>query len=504
MALTCTLALAGCHLIFPFNVEPPPADAAPLDLVQDAPPELDGAADAPPESDGGSTVPAPEVLWASQSTGASSHQCLAQDVVADAAGNTYVVGRFSGTVDFGSTKLTNVGGAKGTDAFMAGYDANGTNLWASRLDSAGGADLDGATGVTLAPNGDVLVTGFVSGGVSFGTTKLPTYGDKDAFVARLSTGGTLKWIARIGGVGEDKGLDVVVTGAGKVHVVGSSTGSIVATTKTGTKNATGFGDSDCFMATLDTSGNTTELVVFGGSGPDRFGAAAVDSNGALLVAGEYTGQLVIGSGKTNIYGDRDLLVARYKATSPSLVVSMGGVGTDRANGLALAALNTIYLAGSLSGEANLGSGTMGQVGKNNGYLVKRQSNGMNGWARVTETDKNAVFQSLALDSKGRPCVTGSFRSAVTLAGNTRSAMGLMDILVAGYGTGGDLHWMESYGGAEIDVGWGVAADDKGHVYVTGQFQQSVAFGTQPPLTAVGGGSADMFLIKLKPPASGAP
>jgi hypothetical protein len=320
------------------------------------------------------------------------------------------------------------------------------------------------------------------------------YAKKDAFVARLSGGGTPQWIARIGGAEDDMGEEVVVTDAGKVHVVGSSTGPIAS----GPKSAPGVAKGDGFMATLDSGGQTKALVTFGGAEDDRFGAAALDDQSQLIVAGEYTGALTIGSGSTGVYGVQDLLVARYKTTAPTLVVSMGGAGVDRANGLALGALNAIYLVGNFYGQANLGSGTMGQPGKSNGYLVKRQSNGMNGWARTTETGTTADLRGLTLDSKGRPCVVGSFRSSVTIQGNQRPAVGQTDVLVAGFGIGGNLRWLASYGAADIDMGWGIAADDQGHVYVTGHFKGGVTFSPKHKLTA-GAGGRDMFLIKLKPP-----
>src|SRR5688500_8844248 len=66
--------------------------------------------------------------------GSASSSEVANAVTTDAAGNVFVAGQFSGTVDFdpgaGATNLTALGP---TDAFVAKYSSSGALTWARRL-----------------------------------------------------------------------------------------------------------------------------------------------------------------------------------------------------------------------------------------------------------------------------------------------------------------------------------------------------------------------------------
>jgi len=477
-------------------VEPvqPPSDAtadAAVDLIVIGDGVDDLARQEGIATDSGTAAPTPTVVWATQSKGTGPRDCFPEDVAADAAGNTYVVGRFSGSVDFGVKELTAEGG---TDAFLVKYNPNGKALWVRTIGSKAN---DGAEGVSLALDGDVLVTGYVGGPVTFVSAPTIHHGDADAFVARLSATATPRWLTTIGGSGTDAGQDVVDQ-TGAVRVVGKSVGTILTGTQPDIKSTTGNGKSDGFVATLDSLGKPQSLFTLGGNEVDRLAAAAVDSKGDLVVAGEYSASLTIGMATPTSQGGTDLLIVRYTAAGPSTVVALGGAGSDQLHDMALSEKDSIYLVGNFFGQADLSSGMTGQPAKTNGFLVKRQGNGMNAWARVTETGTAAELNGVALDLKGRPGVVGSYQGSLTVEGNTHTAQGTQDVVVAGYGTGSKLHWLETYGGKQTSAGRGIAADGLGHYYAVGHFQGSVTFGTHTLGADVG--SSDMFLIKLKPPA----
>ncbi|MEM9024125.1 MAG: SprB repeat-containing protein, partial [Bacteroidota bacterium] len=86
--------------------------------------------------------------WAA-SAGGSSDADAAWQVVVDAAGNSFVTGAFSGTVNFGTATITAAGG---TDVFLAKYNPSGTLAWVRR---AGGNGVDKALAMALTSTGEL-------------------------------------------------------------------------------------------------------------------------------------------------------------------------------------------------------------------------------------------------------------------------------------------------------------------------------------------------------------
>ncbi len=121
------------------------------------------------------------VIWAKSAEGISSD--YGYGVSTDAGRNVYVTGSFfSSSITFGSTVLSNAGGA---DIFITKYDSNGTVLWAK---SAGGTDYDWANSVSTDTEGNVYVMGeFGSPSITFGSTTLINAGGTDIFTAKVST-----------------------------------------------------------------------------------------------------------------------------------------------------------------------------------------------------------------------------------------------------------------------------------------------------------------------------
>src|SRR5260370_27876741 len=75
------------------------------------------------------TVPGPWVLG----LGGAGGDC-GQSVAIDSSGNTVAAGFFQGTVNFGSGALTSAGGY---DMFIAKYSSAGVCLWSRRFGGAG-------------------------------------------------------------------------------------------------------------------------------------------------------------------------------------------------------------------------------------------------------------------------------------------------------------------------------------------------------------------------------
>lgn len=128
-------------------------------------------------------------------------------VSADAEGAVAVVGSTRGALP-GQSHQGHL------DAFVRKYDRDGAHLWTRQF---GGTGADGATGVSIAPDGRVLVAGVIR-------MALPdqvTLGGPDAFLVTYSAEGTVLRTRQFGTAGSDYAFAVASTNSGSALVVGA-------------------------------------------------------------------------------------------------------------------------------------------------------------------------------------------------------------------------------------------------------------------------------------------
>ena len=157
-------------------------------------------------------------VWARRYAGVGTERD-ARGVAADALGNIFITGNFTGTINLGGGTLTSAGS---NDIFLAKYDAAGAHVWSKRLGAAGydigyGVDVDGA--------GNVIATGNFSGTVNFGGGNLTSVGAGDIFLVKYDASGLHQWSKRVGGSVGENGDAVAVDPVGNVVITGNFSGT---------------------------------------------------------------------------------------------------------------------------------------------------------------------------------------------------------------------------------------------------------------------------------------
>jgi hypothetical protein len=122
-------------------------------------------------------------------------------------------------------------------------------------------------------------------------------------------------------------------------------------------------------------------------------------------------------------------------------------------------------------------------------------------------DRNGRFgdigYGIAIDNSGNVFVAGSYTDTVDfdpgqgIDEHTSSPGNYPDIFLSAFNTNGIFLWARTWGNEGVDKGFEVAADDSGHVYITGYFQNTVDFDPGPGIeerTSIG--LADIFLSKF--------
>jgi uncharacterized delta-60 repeat protein len=357
-------------------------------------------------------------------------------IAADSAGNVYVTGQANTTTN--------------AYAFIAKYDTSGVIQWQRKLDTT--SSLDVGYGIAVDGSGNVYVTGQANGAstVSY------------AFIAKYDTTGVIQWqrkldiapVADVGyGIAVDGSGNVYVTGA--INNVGATTaniviaklladGSILPGTSTLTMAASTMIDSAatmssddptlCWVATLN-----TDLVTDVGYG------IAVDGSGNVYVTGQANATTATASytfiAKYNTSG----VIQWQRKLDTDLV-------TDIGYGIAVDSSGNVYVTGQTN------SGNAAAV-----FIAKYNTSGVIQWQRKLDTTSVSVTdlgRGIAVDGSGNVYVTGWANSSLVATSYA---------FIAKYDTNGVIQWQRFLDTANVvDVGYGIAVDGSGNVYVTGQ------------------------------------
>jgi hypothetical protein len=482
------------------------------------------------------TVPTVSLSSAFGTTSDTSSS-YSRDIAVDTAGNSYLTGGFKGTVDFdpahdqlgGADVLTALGT---TDIFVAKYAPDNALVWVRRMGGSAdtsanfSTDYDDARSIALDASGNVYVTGRFSATADFGSVSLTSAGRGDGFVAKFTASGAVSWAKRWGTAQDEEGLGVAVDGAGNVAVVGGRT----YITTTGSIYTVDNNHGLDILKYTPTGGTAWAPKWVNTRSLPQSADLKVDASGSLFVAGEFDGTVDLDPGTkwnqsytvTSGPSHAGFVLKLTSAGSfawASPFLGQFNTGTScysSAQSLALDGSGNVFVAGSYTGVVDFdpGAGTTNLPTGGGGYIAKLTPTGGLAWARAMEKDP-AVSNSyisvygLATDAAGSVYATGTFQGGLDFdsgAGsllrrsvrNATDTADSNDVFVVKLTATGIFAWAETFGGSENDIGWGVAVDPSGLVYLIGNYTGSVDFDPDPLGTNVLNSTArSLFLVKLR-------
>ncbi len=148
-------------------------------------------------------------------------------ITTDSAGNIYVTGVFSDTVNFnpnlsGTADNLTAGGFE--DGFLWKLSPTGQTDWADDLAGANYNAVQG-TGVGVNSGGQVFVAGYFNGTATLGPSNvLTSVGSYDAFVAEYTSSGSVQAAQSAGGANFDADYGIGVNNNGQIALAGRYTG----------------------------------------------------------------------------------------------------------------------------------------------------------------------------------------------------------------------------------------------------------------------------------------
>jgi hypothetical protein len=344
-------------------------------------------------------------LWTRQ----ASQVFVPSGMIVNADGSVVVVGYFSGTIDFGGTLLTCLGGY---DMFMVKYSDSGQYQWSRRFGAAG-SEVPRAMAVDSF--GNLFVTGYIQGTATVGGSTLTSVsGSRDAFLAKYSSGGAHVWSKAFGGSTTDEGLGTAVDVGGNPWITGSFEGAV----DFGDGPLTSAGLTDVFVAGFSADGTLPNTWRQGGTGRDQGRRTAIDSHGNPILAAHFEGSVNFGGQTLTSAGYVDIALAKYSANgSLQWLRKFGGSNNDSVNALAVnAASDEIAITGTFVSWIDLGGASHFGNGSVDVFIAKYGPDGARLWSKGAGVEWDDYGNGVALDDSGEVVATGSFYKGIDLGG----------------------------------------------------------------------------------------
>lgn len=362
--------------------------------------------------------PTGTLLYSTYLGGGSSDSGLG--LALDPNGNVYVTGSTTSS-DFPATAgvaQPTFGG--GTDAFVTKLGSDGRPAYSTYLGGAGNENLDGtnlvfftsAGAIAVDTQGNAYVTGVAGSGfpTTAGAMQSTSGGgtfSQDAFVAKLSTGGTLAYSTYFGGNGIDTGYAIAVDSAGNAWIAGRTTSSNLTTTSGALRTALGSVLAG-FLLKLSSTGSLQYSTYLGGNDGNTDGlSVAVDGSGNCYVAGATSSTsfpTTAGALHRTRRGDNDAFLSKFSSVG-ALVYStlLGGSGHENQlfnleeGGASIkvdSSGNVTFLGSTRSSDIPVTSDAIQVAPGSNGLFST--SNGGTTW-NATGLPHNPSVASLAID-----------------------------------------------------------------------------------------------------------
>ena len=361
--------------------------------------------------------------WSKRIGGTGSD--YAYSVTTDFYDNVIVVGRFSGTVDFGGGNLVAAGTA---NYFVAEYTSSGAYIWSN---SHGGNQTDVAFGVAVTNLSDVVVTGTFQSTATLGDGLHFSVGGDDAFVEMYNVSGANIWTRVSGSVSDDTGRSVAGDAYGNITATGDFQGSV----NFGSGNLGSAGGSDIYLARFTSGGVNTWTETFGSTGNDRGFAVAMVGTGAgdILLASAFSGTVNFGGGGLVSAGGLDIALASFSFTGiHEWSRRIGGPQDDVPLGISTDLTHHVLVTGYVQGTATYDGGSVTSAGSADALLARFDQTGAPVWVQHLGGTDFDQGRSIVPDLAGDAIIAGTFRGSADFGTGALTSAGSDDIFLATY------------------------------------------------------------------------
>ena len=399
-----------------------------------------------------------------------------------------------------------------SDIYVLKLDASGNYIWAKQIggvgqdkgnaihvDVAGNIFVTGFFSDTVDFDPGTATSNLISGGI------------KDIFILKINSLGNFIWAKQIGSDGNDEGYDIVTDSKRDIYLTGNYYNTVDFDPGTGVSNSTSTGLFDVFVLKLNFLGNYVWVKTVGGTNVEQSFSIDVDTASNVFTTGYFNATVDFdpGTGTANLTsnGMRDIYVLKLDASGNYVwAKNIGGGAQDMGKDLVIDNSGDVLITGQFQylTDFDPGAGTANQTSSGivDSFILKLDANGNYVWAKQYGGTNLENSESISLDNNENIYTTGNFYGTADFDPGTGTAnltaVGISsDIFVLKLDASGNYIWAGRMGGSSDDIGNSITVDNSCNIYSTGYYFDSVNFDPGVPTDfLVSNGSADLYVQKL--------
>ncbi|HAA57649.1 MAG TPA: hypothetical protein DCE42_22975 [Myxococcales bacterium] len=377
-----------------------------------------------------------------------------QEIVVDRNSHVIVSGTFSKRAELGSSQFITGSSVHGY-SYISKLDDKGKWLWAKFINPSSGG---GIRGMTVDPQSNVYVLGFVCGDTIFGgsTVKLPTGQNCIDYIAKMDVHGTWQWAISFSAF-----FRSLEWAHGSLYVTGSFKKNVTL----GSISLSGHDSANVLVAKMSANGHWIWATKADGLGEEYGNEIVVNQFSEVFVMGQLDsysstfGTLTLNSSATN----RHFIGKLNKQGGWQWVASFHGAGAMKIDDL-----GGLYFAGRFNKATSLGSIQLTPKGSRDLFVAKMDSAGKWIWANtVGAPNVSLSFSAFTLGHEGI-YMAGQIRNTVQFGTNTVIPQGA-NLYIAKMDFQGQWQSVRVEGGKKL-----ITCDNmryvKEHLYITGGYE----------------------------------
>lgn len=423
-----------------------------------------------------------------------SYDQIPRAVAVDGSDDVVLVGSHRYHHDYGGGTLSS---DTNGDVLVLKLDSSGTHVFSQVY---GDGAYQEAFAVAVDDSDAIYVAGDFDGDLDFGNSLpvLTSQGNRDVFVAKLAADGTPQWAVSFGDADNDEVYSMAVDSAGNAIVTGVFGGSIDF--GSGAFTAPDAYDDGYVVKLASADGAHLWSYQFGGLEDDVGHVVATDSSGAFYLTGATDWGVDFGGGLVGDGSGQDAFVVKFDAANAHVwSFGISGSGREEGEGLAVDSAGNVWAAGDFDGNVILGSDTIASVGSDDFWVAKLDpGDGSMLWSSTFGGEGDEDCDALAANGAGAVLLGGAFERRMDLgdgelipaADDSRD-----DWFIAELDGTGAVQYSRRFGGVSAERLHAIAADSTNHWIITGYCYYSIDLGNG---LLTSGSSDDICVGKIAP------